>query len=50
MIVDAETEGTAKMAEVQIKGKKLSLIISDSHDDSKVSTDPPQQRLKLDWV
>ena len=41
---------THKPVEVTIKDKKMSLWAPDDYDESKVNTDPPQERLKLEWM
>ena len=39
-----------KAIEADIKGSKLKFYAPDGYKDSAVNIDPPQQRLKLEWV
>ena len=36
--------------EVEIRGKKHVFCTPDDFDINKVNTDPPQERLKLEWM
>ncbi len=46
----ASPRRTKKAIEMEIKGKKLTFHPPDSYNDDAVNTDPPQQRLKLEWA
>ena len=39
-----------RQVEVSVKGKKVAFYVPDGYDDKKVVTDPPHERLKLEWV
>ncbi len=36
--------------EMDVRGANLTFFPPDSYDDNAVNTDPPQLRLKLEWV
>ena len=40
----------SRQVEVNVKGKKMAFFVPDGYDDKKVVTDPPHERLKLEWV
>ena len=46
----ASPRRTKKAIDMEIKGKKLTFHPPDSYNDDAVNTDPPQQRLKLEWA
>ena len=39
-----------KAIDMDVKGNKLTFYPPDSYNDNMVNTDPPQLRLKLEWV